>query len=281
MIEGHPRLLPRAVSGARIAAAVTAEVRARIGEERFGLDGRLRDWRDGLVPQLRTLAGGRRTGVDPEALRLPWSPQALLTNSFLAWTRHGVPPLPGGVAVRELRFQLRCPTGVRGAPPVVPVLALGSGDVLAVVAAGPEALTRRPRRLALAYAEAARSGPLRRWGQLALDALAFRHVDVGGLFRVALGLRATFPAHRGTVLHLHLEPEDAAHYAPTRRMRRELAQLEDELAESPVRFLARSFLELWRCWRERRDGVAPLAEGLLDRYAVRVAPRLDAGAGRA
>jgi len=280
MIERDPRPWLSAVSGTRIAAALTAELRARIGEQRFGLDGRLKQWADGLLPELRALAGKNRVGLDLEGLRIPWSPQALLANSFLLWCARGPPPLPGGPDVRELRFQLRFPTGVRGAPPVVPVLAVGPATVVAVVAAGPESLVRRPRRLAAAYAEAARAGLLGKWGELAGDASAFRHVDVAGLFRVALGLLAIFPEHHRTVLHLHLEPEDAEHFVPTCRMRRELALLEGQLADSPVRFAALSFLALWREWHARRDEAARLATQLLGRFAVRVAPRLDAGGMR-
>ncbi|GBD42427.1 hypothetical protein HRbin39_01820 [bacterium HR39] len=275
MSEAGPRPGLRAVSGARIAAALTAELRTRIGEERFGLDGRLREWTDGLLPELRALARGRGAGLDPHGLRVPWSPQALLANSFLHWSGRGLPPLPGVDGRGELHFQLRCPTGVRGAPPVVPVLAVGTTRVVAVLAAGPEALLRRPRRLAMAYAETARKGPLACWGRLALDALAFRHVDVGALFRLALALHATFPDHHRTVLHLHLEPEDAGLFDATRRLRGKLAALAEALAGAPVRFAALSFLDLWRQWLEGGEGTARLAARLLGRYAVRVAPRLD------
>ncbi len=253
---------------------MAAALRRRFGEEHFGLDGRLRDANRALLPEaVAWLAPGERS--DDDGLRVPWSPRALLLNSFAAWRRD-----PGALRLADLQgfhrlaFDVRCPTGVRGTPPMVGLLASGPAGVVGVVASGIEAYARRPRALAPSYRRMAEAGRPRGWGRVIREG-HFRHVDCGVLYRVALALRFTFPDHDCRVLYLHLEPTDADGLQPCHEHRRELRRLESALSGAEVGFAHASFNTLWQAWRRagRPHFAAGLADRLLARYAVAVAGR--------
>ncbi len=253
---------------------MAAALRRRIGEEHFGLDGRLRDAARALLPEAAAwLAPGERSGGD--GLRVPWSPRALLLNSFAAWRRDPEAlRLAGITGFRRLAFDVRCPTGVRGTPPMVGLLASGPAGVVGVVASGIEAYARRPRALAPSYRHMAETGRPRGWAEVVTTG-RFRHVDCGMLYRVALALRFTFPDRDCRVLYLHLEPADAEGLEPCHDHRRELGRLETALSGVEVGFAHASFNTLWRAWARTAHPLfaAGLADRLLARYAVRVVDR--------
>lgn len=262
---------PIRITSSHLANRMAGALRRRFGEERFGLDGRLRNPRDALLPEAAHWLNGaeQREG---EALRLPWSARALLLNSFAPWRQApGKLRLAGIDGFRRLAFDVRCPTGVRGTPPVVGLLASAPGEVLGVVATGVEAYARRPRALAPSYARMAAQDRPAGWGRAAA-AGDWRHLDCAVLFRVALALRFTFPDARCRVLYLHLEPADAARLEPCLHHHRELERLARTVADAEVGFVHLSFNQLWRQWCQDDVPVfaARLGAALAARYVVAV-----------
>jgi hypothetical protein len=119
--------------------------RSTLGAAAFGHDGRLLDWRAGLLPSLVDLAEDEVSGLfDPSRLRQPETAAAMALNSFLPW--RAVPErleFAGHGPFTELRFFARCPTGVRGTPPLLDLLATSRTDLVAVAAHASPGRTRR------------------------------------------------------------------------------------------------------------------------------------------
>jgi len=258
----------------RLFSRLTGCVLERFPEHAVGLDGRLRDWRDALVPGVDARAVPRDARLR-ERLRSPLSGSALVVNSFLPWRGTAARlSLLGLEGFEELRFHVRCPAGIRGTPPYLDLLARGDGLLLGITATGFEYLTPPRTRLRRAYLEVSRRNGCRPWIALAraLEAgeLRFSHVDVNALVRLAIGLSHSFPNYRTTLAYLYLEPRGSRLPVAFHRHRAELAELAARLGDSEPHFGYASFTELWQGWR---DGAQPawlrrLAAALEARYEV-------------
>jgi hypothetical protein len=248
-----------------------------LGATAYGDDGRLIDWRSGLLPCLANLTDGDLLRLfDPTKLRHPESASAMALNSFLPWCQRPDELRLGGLGpFRELRYVARCPTGVRGTPPQLDLLAADSDRLVAVAARGPDYLGRTGSRLAPAYADVTLQASMSGW-QALLDSLReepgrFRHLDAVALLKNAIGLSRTFPERAPTLIYLFWEPEGADDLA-FRRHRAEIRSMAQTVSGAMVAFAAMSFAELWSEWESRsaeawlRDMVAELRA----RYAVAI-----------
>lgn len=253
--------------------------RGRLGPSAFGADGRLVDWRSGLLPCLRTLRTAEAMRLfDPARLRQPESAAAMALNSFLVWRdRPRELRLGERGLFDELRFAARCPTGVRGTPPYLDLIAANGESLVTVTARGPDYLARKPSRLARAYAEVSLPDSMRGWQALLQDLLnepgRFRHVDASALVKNAIGIYRTFPGHRATLLYLFWEPEPAE-ALDFHRHRAELQTILQQVGGSAVELQAQSFAELWRVWEQRFDTpwLRAIVAELRERYAVATPP---------
>jgi hypothetical protein len=251
--------------------ALDAALRASIGSAHYGLDGRLRDCRSALV-----------SGVDEELLddhqlenarlRHPDSGAVLALNSFLNWGRcPELLRLAGVQGFRELRFDARCPTGIRGTPPLLEMVGLHEHGVVAVTARCTEYLARRRSKLAEGYAGLGPLPGLEPWLDLMADLrrepALFRHVDAPALAKHALGVGQTFPDRPAILLYLYLEPGDAGALEPFRTHRAELTRLGAMVDGTTVRLVAQTFNELWSQWQELSE--PPWLRGIVARLRSR------------
>lgn len=249
--------------------------RGALGPDAYGDDGRLVDWRGGLLPCLAELAKHEVTHLfDPGRLRHPETASAMALNSFLPWRdRPGELKLAGHGPFTELRFAARCPTGVRGTPPLLDLLATNGEKLVAVAARGADYLGRKPSRLAAAYAGVTLPERMAGWqallAELDRDSGRFRHLDAAALLKNAIGLARTFPGHRPTLLYLYWEPHRADELA-FHRHRAEIRAFAQLVQDAFVGFEAKSFTALWSEW-EALSGEAWLREMVAElraRYAV-------------
>jgi hypothetical protein len=249
--------------------------RCALGPEAFGHDGRLVDWRGGLLPCLAELARHEVTHLfDPGRLRHPETASAMALNSFLPWReRAGELMLAGHGPFAELRFAARCPTGVRGTPPLLDLLATNGEKLVAVAARGPDYLGRKPSRLAAAYAGVTLPDGMAGWQalltELGRDAGRFRHLDAAALLKNAIGLSRTFPGHRPTLLYVYWEPSRADELA-FHRHRAEIRAVSQIVQGAFVGFEAKSFTELWSEWEalSSEPWLREMVAELRARYAV-------------
>jgi hypothetical protein len=217
--------------------------------------------------------------IDRTRLKTAHSATALAINSFLPWL--ATPdqlPLADWVGFDEVQFEVRCPTGLRGTPPHLDLLALREGVAVAVTVRCIEYLSRRKSAVAPSYDRLLAATPaLEPWHQLLLQLRArpscYRHVDLGGLVKYALALGRTFPDRTTTLLYLFWEPLDAGEFDEFGDHRAELASLADTLRDTRVRFQATSFESLWRAWSERRSPgwLTSHVTRLRSRYSVSIA----------
>jgi len=262
----------------RTGLALAQALRHNHGGDPLGVDGRPKRSTDLLIGGLERerLPGG----LDRGRLRSPDSPAALALNTFLPW-RQAIEQLPlrDLVGFDAIQFEVRCPTGLRGTPPHLDLLALKDRIVVAVTVRCCEYLLRRKSPVAASYdrllAETPGAGPwARELSRLRAAPDTYRHVDLGALIKHALALGRTFPERRATLLYLFWEPLDAAEFEEFRRHRAELAGVGKALAGGRIAFAFQTFDSLWRDWAARTSPpwLAGHVARLRARYDVAIGP---------
>lgn len=263
----------------RLAQVLSAALRLSIGAQHFNVDGRLKSATRALVPGIDEHHLPKSvTSQDGMRLRQPDSGAALAINSFTNWRRS--PQLlrfAGESGFRDLRFDARCPTGIRGTPPLLDLIAGTETTIVAVTARCADYLMTKPRKLASAYDRIRPTSGLAPWllllAQLREDPARFKYVDAAALLKHAVGLGQTFPNRPVKLAYLYWEPMDAGRYAAFAEHRRELAELAETVSSSPVRLFAQSFNELWAEWQDLHE--PPWLRGIVarlsERYSVAIA----------
>src|SRR5262245_49298976 len=106
-------------------------LRNEVTEEPLLADGRIRRARDLLIQGIDQDA--LPNSLDRTRLNAPHSAAALTINSFLPWqaVSHEL-PLAGRQGFDAIQFEVRCPTGLRGTPPHLDLLALRDDLAVAV-----------------------------------------------------------------------------------------------------------------------------------------------------
>ncbi len=248
-----------------------------LGPAAFGHDGKLLDWRLGLLPSLAGLADGQVRGLfDPARVRQPDTAAAMALNSFLPWRE--MPErlrLAAYGPFTDLRFLARCPTGVRGTPPMLDLLAGNGARLVAVSARGAEYLCHKPARLAAAYRSVRLPEEMVGWQSL-MEALEadpgrYRHLDAVALLKHAIGLARTFPRYDLCLIYLFWEPPMADALA-FHRHRAEIKSFAQTVGGASVSFSALSFDELWTEWEaeNREPWLREMVAELRTRYAVAI-----------
>jgi hypothetical protein len=268
---------PPASLAQRTGSALADALRQARQSEPLEADGRIRRIGDLLIEGIADHQ--LPDSIDRTRLKSPQSPAALSINSFLPWQRAPDQlPLCGWVGFDAVQFEVRCPTGLRGTPPHLDLLALREGIAVAVTVRCIEYLSRRRSPVASSYDRLLAATPALDPWQRVLQELReqpgrYRHLDPGGLVKYALALGRTFPDRSTTLLYLFWEPLNAGQFEEFRRHRAELEALGKAVEGAQVAFQAESFEALWREWAERRQPA--WLEGhvarLRARYGVRVA----------
>lgn len=267
--SGSPSLAPL------LQQALSRRLREVIGAERFSNFSHLQDWQAGLATGIPAqVMRDRLLDLRPRLMR-PDSAMSLALNSFLPWLEKPEALRLAGVGqFQELNFDTRCPTGVRGTPPHIELVASGPDGVVGATVRVFDYLAMRPSSLSSAYASLAVPPSLAPWASLMRhvvnDPQDFRYVDIPALSKLAVGLGRIFVHRPVCLLYLFLEPVGVGHSYPFADHRAELARLTKLTSASAVTLVALSFHELWAEWR---TGAAPaalkaVATELCRRYAV-------------
>jgi len=195
--------------------------------------------------------------LDRSRLRSPDCAAALAINTFVPWRRApGEMSLAGYTGFQQMQFEVRCPTGLRGTPPHLDLMALREDAAVAVTVRCSEYLGRRKSPVAPSYDRLLEETQgLDAW-RLLLQTLrsrpdSFALLDLGALIKHALALGRTFPDRQAVLLYLYWEPIDADVFDDFRRHRTELQALIEETSESRIHFQAQTFADLWSAWAER------------------------------
>lgn len=216
--------------------------------------------------------------VDRARLRSPQSAAALTINSFLPWqVAPDHLPLAGWTGFGAIQFEVRCPTGLRGTPPHLDLLALRDEAAVAVTVRCVEYLSRRKTAVAPSYDRLLDATPglepwLRQLRQLRAQPAGYRHLDLGALVKYALALGRTFPERPTSLVYLFWEPLDADQFDEFQRHREELAELAEAARDARVTFVPQTFESMWRQWEQRSTPawLASHVRRLRARYSVAV-----------
>ncbi len=263
----------------RLGQVMSVAMRMDIGAQHFGVDGRLKSPIKALVAGIdeSQLPKGA-SSVDGVRLRQPDSGAALAINSFTNWRR--TPRLlrfAGENGFRDLSFDARCPTGIRGTPPLLELLAGNETTVVAVTARCAEYLASKPGRLASAYDRLRPTPALLPWlellAQYRAEPARYGYVDVASLIKHAVGLGQTFPNRLVKLAYLYWEPVDAVRFPAFAAHRAELEAVAAAVSGSRVVLFAQSFDELWSEWADlaEPEWLRGIVARLKARYAVAIA----------
>jgi hypothetical protein len=260
----------------RTGHALAEALRNDCDSEPLHANGRIRRVSDLLIDGVEP--DGLPDALDRARLRQPHSPTALAINSFEPWRRAASElELDRWIGFDAIQLVVRCPTGLRGTPPHLDVLALRDRAAVAVTVRCTEYLSRRRSAVAPSYDRLLAETPgLDPWSQ-ELDRLRampnrYQHVDLGALVKHALALGRTFPDRPTTLLYLYWEPLDADRYAAFGAHRDELSALAEVLREARVAFASQSLHALWSDW-DAKDSPTWLPRHvarLRARYGVRL-----------
>ncbi len=261
----------------RIGSALAEALRVDLPEPPALADGRVRRASDLLIPGVESAA--LPNSLDRARLNAPHSATALTLNSFLPWGHHTqLLPIAGITGFDAIQFDVRCPTGLRGTPPHLDLLALRDDRAVAVTVRCIEYLSRRKSVVAPTYDRFLATTPgmqpwleqLRAWRG---REVSYRHVDLGAMVKYALAVGRTFPERRATLLYLYWEPTNAGEFGEFRSHQQELAELAEAISGARVDFAAQSFAELWQDWesRQRPLWLQGHVARLRARYAVALA----------
>ena len=262
----------------RIDLALTSALRNDWDDDPSLADGRIREPR-------RLLIKGVAERVWPLALErvrldTPHSSMALVINSFFPWQKD-IDRLPLGTQLgfNAIQFDVRCPTGLRGTPPHLDLMALRDDHVVAATVRAVEYLKRKKSSISATYdrtlADVQGLEPwcthLEAWRA---GRVLYEHVDLAALVKYVTALGRTFPDRSSTLLYLYWEPQDAESYDEFHRHRQELAALSAAVEGARVNIATQSFDRLWQSWLDRGgpDWLPAHVERLRSRYAVSLCP---------
>jgi hypothetical protein len=236
----------------RTGYALAEALRNDCAVEPLQANGRIRRVSDLLIDGVEP--DGLPDALDRARLRQPHSATALAINSFQPWRAAADRlTLDRWVGFDAIQLVVRCPTGLRGTPPHLDVLALRDRAAVAVTVRCTEYLGRRRSTVAPSYDRLLAQTPgldpwLRALDRIRATPDQYEHVDFGALVKHALALGRTFPDRPTTLLYLYWEPLDADRYAAFGTHRRELHALSEALRDARVAFAARSLHALWSEW---------------------------------
>jgi len=218
--------------------------------------------------------------LDRVRLDTPHSSMALVINSFFPWQKDvGRLPLGTRQGFDAIQFNVRCPTGLRGTPPHLDLMALCDDHVIGVTVRGIDYLKRKKSSISTTYDQTLAETPgMAPWRALLeawrADHAVYDHVDLAALAKYATALGRTFPDRTSTLVYLYWEPLDAASYDEFRQHRQELAALTAAIDGARVGIVTESFDTLWQSWLDHNgpEWLPAHVERLRSRYAVSLGP---------
>ncbi|MBC6442802.1 MAG: hypothetical protein GDA53_06720 [Rhodobacteraceae bacterium] len=165
--------------------------------------------------------------------------------------------IPAQPAFDTLRFEHKCPTGLRGTPPNLDVVLSGIHGVVGIESKLTEYLARENARAldTLASYEKGITDWRRNQGYFA--ALLhlrecpdhYRHLHAAQLIKHAFGLARSFPRRPVTLLYLFWEPANPGACSVCAAHRKEVEEFRGRVAGSTPAFEAMSYPELWHFWQ--------------------------------
>jgi hypothetical protein len=190
-------------------------------------------------------------------LRAAHSSAALVVNAFGPWRTSPASLSLGGVTgFRSVHFEFPRPTGLRGIPPHLDLVADGDLPV-AVESKCTEWMERKPAIFSVSYSRLRPSHGHSPWfeqmQQLGEAGNRYRFVDAAQLIKHAFGLMSCYGMNLEVrLLYLYWEPRNAETWRECGPHRAEAIDLAAKVKESNIKLIPMSYREVWMEW-ERQD----------------------------
>lgn len=242
------------------------------------------DFRDTLLPLVvpddfeADLQAGDGNELQTK-FRAAHSSSGLAVNCFAPFrNRTADLTLPGHGPFEMLKFEQKCPTGLRGGrAPNLDVLLSGPTNMVGIESKLTEYLARHRAAFSPAYAERFRDdrceqGFFREMLRLVDAPESYVWLDAAQLIKHAFGLARCFRDRPVTLLYLYWEPANPDAAPEFVAHRQEVTEFAERVAGSTPKFRAMSYPELWRSWDIAKPApwLVPHIAALRDRYEVTV-----------
>jgi len=220
---------------------------------------------------LQELSRGSGGELDRKFLAVH-SSSALAVNTFAFWKRRPqLLQLGEETGFAAIEFERKCPTGLRGTPPNLDLVAEKPSVVIGVESKLTEYFERKQPDFSPSY----RRGKLPRmekmWRQLLQEAADGepQHLDIAQLIKHYLGLRATYPGRQVALMYLYWEPTNADEIPEFARHREEIRVMQGKVRDSKVTFKPMTYCQLWKEW-EKLPVAKDYVKHLKERYSVAI-----------
>lgn len=205
--------------------------------------------------------------------RATHSSSALAVNSFAIWKKR-LPSLSlcETTGFTELVFEAKCSTGLRGTPPNLDVFLEKESTVIGIESKFLETLTPKKPHFSPSYNLKNLPQTENEWWELLQEASkgGRQHLDVAQLIKHYLGLKKQCGKKKRIILlYLFWEPENAVEFDEFRKHREELKYFESRVRDSSVKFIGKSYPELWIEW-DAIQGMEDHIRNLRGRYCIEV-----------
>jgi len=194
---------------------------------------------------------------DPAKFCAAFSSSALAVNAFGPF-RHRPQNLDlvGYNEFSSAQFEKPLPTGLRGTDPHLDFYAAGSAQIVCIESKFLEPLWPKEAKFADSYESAIESLAEPMWAavykELKGNRRLFKFLDATQLVKHYLGMRNTLGSVKAeqALLYVYWEPANAGDIEEFCRHRDEVRHLTEAVRGGQIRFVARSYRQLWAEWRD-------------------------------
>ena len=186
------------------------------------------------------------------------SSAALVVNTFGIWknSAHTL-ELCGVAGFDKITFERKCPTGLKGTPPNIDLLAESQSTVIGIESKLTEHLALTQPKFSASYSRCNLPYVEDKWWKVLENNRngAHQYLDVAQLIKHYIGLRNQKEFQgRNIILHyLFWEPENWGDKDTFIVHRREVRTFAEQVKNTSVRFMANSYPELWSKWEAKAE----------------------------
>ncbi len=205
--------------------------------------------------------------------RAAHSSSALVVNTFARWKKDPTSlDIFGNTNFNRMTFEGKCSTGLGGTPPNLDILLTSDDSIIGVESKFTEYLKPKKPHFSSSYQREKLPQAEDEWWNL-LEKVrdgSPQYLDAAQLIKHYLGLRYLnnkegFANHKITLLYLFWEPENWKDYDVLKKHRKEIENFTNQVKSSSVKFIAKSYSELWKTWDEQTN-IVDHVENLRARY---------------
>lgn len=216
---------------------------------------------------------------DPAKFCAAFSSSALAVNAFGPF-RHQPQNLDlmGYTGFSSAQFEKPLPTGLRGTDPHLDFYAAGPAQIVCIESKFLEPLWPKVAKFADSYEGAIGSLAEPMWKavykDLKGDPRLFKFLDAAQLVKHYLGMRNTLGSVKAEqmLVYVFWEPANSGDIEEYRRHRKEVACFSEAMRNSQIKFVARSYRQLWAEWRDTStwSGMKSHLSNLEERYSFSI-----------